>query len=90
MDVVGTVQVLVAVTIPLVVLAIIVNRTVVRKGIGVRSIQFVGLVIGISAIVLLALQRVIDGSVVGTLLGGTFGYLLSKISKFDESTSDAE
>ncbi len=84
----GWAQLLIAATIPLTLVGMLINRTVTKKGIGVRANQFITVAAGIPVVAVLAFEKIIDGAVVGTLLGGIFGYLLSNISNFDRRGSD--
>ncbi|HEV2738715.1 MAG TPA: hypothetical protein VGU66_09065 [Candidatus Elarobacter sp.] len=85
MDQRGWVEIILALTIFVTVVLTLVSRIRTGKGLGVRAIQFLAVTIGIPVIVILALEKVVDGAVVGTLLGGVFGYLLSNIANFDKS-----
>ena len=60
------------------------NRSHLRKGIGERFIQFVGVTWLIGATVILAFAELIHG-VAGTLLGALAGYLFG-VRKQDEKT----
>jgi len=48
-----------------------------NSGIGVRAIQFLGVVIVVPAIVILAVAQILSSEVVGALLGAVVGYVLS-------------
>ncbi len=56
------------------------------KGIGVRVIQFMALGALIPAILILALEHVLDGSAAAALLGTLAGYLFSHISEYDKQS----
>lgn len=58
-----------------------INRFILKKGIGVRSIQFLGLIFIMAIIPILALERIIDSQMTTTLLGTTIGFVLSGIAK---------
>ena len=49
---------------------------------GARAVQFVTVTMGVPPILILGLEKVLDGAVVGTLLGGLFGYVLSHVGRF--------
>lgn len=78
------IEIVLAITVPATVVGMIVNRILTKKGLGVRAIQFLAVSLGIPIIAILALEKVLEGAVVGTLLGGIFGYLLSNISNYDK------
>jgi hypothetical protein len=50
---------------------------------GARAVQFVTVTMGVPPILILGLEKVLDGAVVGTLLGGLFGYVLSHVGRFE-------
>lgn len=81
-------EIIVSSAVPITIAGMIWNRIATGKGLGVRAIQFLSVALGIPVIVLLGLEKVIDGAVVGTLLGGVFGYLLSNISNYDKAAGD--
>jgi len=83
------VELLVAGTMPIGLAAIMWQRISTKTGIGVRVIQFVGVVLGLPAIILLGFEKVLEGQTVAALIAGVLGYLLSGISQYDsERTSD--
>lgn len=51
-------------------------------GFGVRLIQYLTVAMALPTIIILALEQIIDNAVVGTLLGGLLGYVLSNISDY--------
>ena len=51
------------------------------KGIGVRVIQLLSVVLVVPVVLILALEGVLGGETVGTLLGAIVGYILSGIGK---------
>jgi 4-amino-4-deoxy-L-arabinose transferase-like glycosyltransferase len=61
---------------------VIIERLIGDRGLGARAIQFAAVVMLIPAIVLLALEKIIDAPTVGTLIGGLSGYLLSSIGEY--------
>jgi hypothetical protein len=69
---------------------LVINRIVTKKGIGARVIQFVVALSILPTIIILALQKVLDGATIGTLIGGLLGYVLSGLSKFDEGRNSAD
>jgi hypothetical protein len=72
-----------ALTIPIAILGVLINRIITKKGIGVRSIQWLAVATFPPLIVILALERALDGSAVAALVGAVIGYLFSNISDFD-------
>jgi hypothetical protein len=83
------VKLIAAGSVPLTVLALIVNRIWTGKGIGVRVIQFLAVAAFASIIVIVALEKVIDGSAVAALIGTLVGYLFANIAEFDRRSPDA-
>ena len=69
----------------------LIHRTFAKKsdgshfGIGVRAVQFLGVAMLLPAVTLLAMEHLISGEVVATLLGAFIGYLFSNIGDFDKS-----
>lgn len=86
------VEIILAVLIAAVPLGFLIHRTIAKKsetehfGIGVRAVQFVGAGMLIPAIILLALESLIDGSTVAALLGALVGYLFAGITEFDRQS----
>jgi hypothetical protein len=52
-----------------------------KRGIGPRTIQFAGAVMLVPVILILALEKVLEPAVLGTVIGAVIGYLLSGISE---------
>lgn len=77
------IEIIAALSLPAAVIGLLIERIKTGKGIGVRAIQFLGIAMLVPATIILALEKAIDGGVVGTLLGATAGYLFSNISEFD-------
>ena len=61
--------------------ALMYHRIKFKKGIGVRAIQFLSVVFVVPAILILALERVLNSEVVAALYGAVIGYVLSGIGK---------
>ncbi|WP_322105503.1 hypothetical protein, partial [Paraburkholderia sp. J41] len=59
-----------------------------ERAIGARVIQLAAVVMLIPVILILALEKILDGATPGTLIGGIVGYLLSGISEFDRSRNN--
>jgi hypothetical protein len=79
------IEVIAAVTIPVALLAIIGERLWSKKGVGVRTIQFAAVAMFVPLILILALEQIVDGSVVSALVGAFVGYLFSNIGDFDRN-----
>ncbi|KUZ24671.1 hypothetical protein WI32_33130 [Burkholderia ubonensis] len=88
MDAKGYIELIAAATIPLGFALVMWHRFVMKKMIGARVIQLVAVVMLIPVILILALERILDGATLGTLIGGIVGYLLSGISEFDRSRNN--
>lgn len=61
-----------------------VERTWRKRGIGVRVIQLLTVILVLPIILILSLEGILKGETVATLLGAVIGYILSGIGK-DES-----
>ncbi|WP_421786425.1 hypothetical protein [Hyphobacterium sp.] len=78
------VSIICAATIPLGIIGILLERCISKKGIGVRSIQFAAAISFVPAIILLAINNLIDAATTSALIGAMIGYLFSGIAKFDD------
>jgi hypothetical protein len=56
------------------------------KGIGVRVIQLMALSAILPVTLILALEKVLDGGSVATIIGTLVGYLFAHISNFDKQS----
>lgn len=85
------VEIILSVLIAVVPIGFLIHRTIAKKsetehfGIGVRSVQFVGVAMLLPTITVLALERLIDGSTVSALIGALIGYLFAGITDFDRN-----
>lgn len=77
------IAIIMALTVPMSVVGVLIERIANRKGIGVRVIQFVAVATMMPAIFILATKGFLDGSSVSALIGALVGYLFSHISEFD-------
>jgi hypothetical protein len=86
-------QLVLAATIPIAVLAVVATRIWTGakiqdgkggRGLGVRAIQFLAVATTVPLLGLLAIRGLLQGEAVAAILGGLIGYLLSNIAKFDE------
>ncbi len=53
-------------------------------GIGARVIQFTCIALIVPAIIILALENVLKGETIATIIGGLIGYVLSGVSNYDK------
>lgn len=83
MTVTAFIEVLAAAMLPITFIGFMWHRITTKRAIGARAIQFMAVVLLIPAIIVLALEKVLDGQTVGTLIGGLTGYLLSGIANYD-------
>ena len=60
------------------------ERLIARKGIGVRSIQYIAVGTVVPVVALLSVRGMMQGEAVAAILAGLVGYLLGNISKFDD------
>ena len=81
------IELLLAAAIPVGILGVLWNRISTKKPLSARSIQFLAVALLIPLIGLLAMERILEGATVGTLIGGLTGYLLSGISNYDKPGS---
>ena len=74
-EIVASVVMLVGVT------GLVVNRIKTDKGVGVRAIQFAGIVMLPPVVLILALEGIMEHSAAGTLVGALAGYLFGEFAK---------
>ncbi len=89
MDVRSWIELMLAATLPLGVGGVLWNRIATKKSLTARSIQFMAVILLVPMIGLLAMEKILEGATVGTLIGGLTGYLLSGISNYDKQPLDA-
>lgn len=77
------IELIAAVTIPLALVAIILERVISKKGIGVRTIQFLGVATFVPMLLILGIERILDANVISALVGAFVGYLFSRIGDFE-------
>lgn len=56
-------------------------RTKDKKGLGVNFLQLVTIILVVTFVFILALEKLLDPQVVGTLLAGVTGYVLASVGK---------
>lgn len=77
-------------SLPIAVLSVVVKLIWTKKGIGVRSIQFLAVATFAPAVILLAMEHIIDGGTVSALIGAFVGYLFANIAEFDRRPANAD
>jgi hypothetical protein len=77
------IEIILALTVPIGLWALMWYRAKMEMGLGVRVIQFAGVIFGFPLIVILGLEKILDGQTLAALFGALFGYLLSGIANFD-------
>ncbi|WP_370194129.1 MULTISPECIES: hypothetical protein [Aurantimonas] len=68
-------------------IGVIVERYKSKRGLGARAIQFCAVLMLIPAVLILALEKVLEPSTVGTLIGALTGYLLSGLGEYKPNQS---
>ena len=84
------VEIIAIATLPVAIIAVIVNRTMVDRGLGARAIQFLAISLFVPIIVLLALEGVLERSAVGALVGALVGYLFATTGEFDKKRNQTD
>ena len=84
------VEIILAIGIVLMPLAVLGERLICKKGIGVRAIQFTGAAMLTPAVILLGLKGLIDGATIAALVGAFVGYVFSGLSEFDRNRAPNE
>lgn len=78
------IEIIAAMTIPIAVLSVIVSRTLQKKGLGIRSIQFLAIGTIPPLVLILALENFLEPGAVGALIGALVGYLFSNFGERDK------
>ena len=81
-------QIILVATIPLSIIGFFVQRIVSNKSIGIRTIQFMTVLLLIPSVLLLAIAKIISSEILGTLFGAIIGYVLSTLHGDREIPSD--
>jgi hypothetical protein len=58
---------------------VVANRVVTKKGIGYRVLQWLGIVILPPVILILALEKILSGEIVGALIASLVGFVANEI-----------
>lgn len=80
-------ELVLAIGIALLPIAVLAERLISKKGIGVRAIQFTGAATLTPGIILLGMRGLLDGATISALVGAFVGYLFSGITEFDRNRS---
>jgi hypothetical protein len=82
MDWKSLIEVIAAIGIAFAPILVLGERLIADRGTGARSIQFVAVCMLVPAILILALEKILEPATVGTLIGALTGYLLSGIGDY--------
>jgi hypothetical protein len=81
------VEIVLAVGVVIMPIAVLAERLFRKKGIGVRAIQFTGTAALLPAVVLLGLKGLMDGATIAALVGAFIGYVFPGMAEFDRNRS---
>jgi len=73
-----SVQLILAASVPIGIVAITVHRIMTGKGIGLRALQFLGVGVLVPLAAVLGLQGVLEPSALAAIFGGVVGYLFAQ------------
>jgi hypothetical protein len=79
------VEVIMALAVPVALVAVVWHRIRTEKGLGYRSLQFLAIGVVMSIGMIPALEGVLDRGGIGTLPGAVVGYLVSTASAAEEA-----
>jgi hypothetical protein len=88
MNIHSVVELIFAFMVPIGFIGVMSHRLYTKKSLTVRAIQYTAVVMIIPTIVVLAMENAFQDNVVGTLVGGLLGYLLSGLSNYDKQGPD--
>lgn len=71
------VECLAVLSIPITVLAVVYHRIQRKMGMGYRAIQFMGVPIAAALLLILALEKLLEGQALAAIVGAFVGYVLS-------------
>lgn len=80
MDTKSVIEIISVITMPAVFVVEAWRRCKQPEGIGIRSIQLITIGMITPLILILAIEKVIEGATVGTLIGGVIGYALGSVA----------
>ncbi len=78
------IEIIAVAVIPLAVAGVVLERVKIGRSIGVRTIQFTGIPIISSLVLILGLEGILEKSAIGALLGALVGYLFANIGQHDK------
>lgn len=82
------IELIAALMLPLGFIGFMWHRIATKKAIGVRAVQFIAVVFLLPIILILGMEKLLDGQTLAALIGGLIGYLLSGLSNFDRQPLD--
>ena len=83
-DLKSTIEIISALMMPIGLGLVMAHRFATGRAIGARTIQFTAIILLLPILLILALERILDSQILGTLVGGLMGYLLSGIANYDK------
>ena len=87
LTVVDHVAILLALSIPLVIVGGFVNRWVLKKGIGLQFIRCMTVMLALPTVALLAIGQVLPSEAIAALIAGPIGYVLGGKPPIDPDTT---
>ena len=84
------IEIIAAAVIPVAVVGVVVERIIIKRGPGVRTIQFIGISVISPLVLILALEGLLEKSAIAALLGALVGYLFSNIGQYDKRKDDKQ
>lgn len=84
------IEVIAALTMGAGIVGVLWQRIASKKGLSVRSIQFLALVTLVPIMLILALEGILERSAVGALIGALIGYLFTNIGKYDQRLGERD
>ena len=82
------IEIIAAAAIPVAVAGAVLERVTIKRGIGVRTIQFIGISTISPLVLILGLEGILEKSAIAALLGALVGYLFSHIGEHDKRKDD--
>ena len=82
------IEIIAAAAIPVAVAGAVLERVTIKRGIGVRTIQFIGISTISPLVLILALEGLLEKSAIAALLGALVGYLFSNIGQYNKRKDD--